>query len=116
MSQLLRASSLVVLPSEHEALPTTLIEAAACGVPVVATDIDGIPEVVIDGETGLLVPLGDEEALARNVTALLGDAPRRARMGQNARAMAEDRFNSHRWAERLCEVYDQAARMRRSGR
>lgn len=116
VSQLLRASSLVVLPSEHEALPTTLIEAAACGVPVVATDIDGIPEVVIDGETGLLVPLGDEEALARNVTALLGDAPRRARMGQNARAMAEDRFNSHRWAERLCEVYDQAARMRRSGR
>ncbi len=111
--RLLRASSLVVLPSEHEALPTTLIEAAACGVPVVATDVDGIPEVVIDGETGLLVPPGDEPALARDVTALLEDHSRRASMGQNARAMAEDRFNARRWAERLYEVYEQVVRVGR---
>jgi glycosyltransferase involved in cell wall biosynthesis len=111
--RLLRASSLVVLPSEHEALPTTLIEAAACGVPVVATDVDGIPEVVIDGETGLLVPPDDPLALARGVTALLEDRPRRVLMGQNARTMAEDRFNARRWAERLYEIYEQAARVGR---
>ncbi len=117
VSRLIRASSLVVLPSEHEALPTTLIEAAACGRPVVATDVDGIPEVVENGVTGLLVPVGDEAALAREVTALLGDAPRRARMGENARALAEKRFNARGWAERLYEIYEQAAgRRRRLGR
>jgi glycosyltransferase involved in cell wall biosynthesis len=109
VSQIIRASSLVILPSEHEALPTTLIEAAACGRPVVASDIDGIPEVVIDGETGLLVPVGDEVVLADRVTALLDDEPRRRRMGASARAMAEDRFSAHRWAERLYEIYQQAA-------
>ncbi len=113
VSGIIRASSLVILPSEHEALPTTLIEAAACGRPVVASDIDGIPEVVIDGETGLLVPVGDEVALADRVTALLDDEPRRRRMGASARAMAEDRFSAHRWAERLYEIYEQAALERR---
>ena len=116
VSRLLRASTLVVLPSEHEALPTTLIEAAACGRPVVASDVDGIPEVVVSGVTGLLVPVGDDVALAREVTALLGDVPRRIRMGESARAMAEERFNARRWAERLYEVYEQAAHGGRLGR
>jgi glycosyltransferase involved in cell wall biosynthesis len=110
VSRIIRASSLVILPSEHEALPTTLIEAAACGRPVVASDIDGIPEVVVDGETGLLVPVGDEVALSDRVTALLDDEPRRLRMGERARARAEERFSAHRWAERLHEVYEQACR------
>jgi glycosyltransferase involved in cell wall biosynthesis len=110
VSRIMRASSLVILPSEHEALPTTLIEAAACGRPVVASDIDGIPEVVIDGETGLLVPVGDEAALSDRVTALLDDEPRRLSMGASARAMAEGRFSAHRWAERLHEVYERAGR------
>lgn len=110
VSRIIRASSLVILPSEHEALPTTLIEAAACGRPVVASDVDGIPEVVVDGETGLLVPVGDEAALSDRVTALLDDEPRRLRMGERARARAEDRFSAHRWAERLHEVYEQACR------
>ncbi len=116
VSRLIRASTLVVLPSEHEALPTTLIEAAACGRPVVATDVDGIPEVVMDGETGLLVPVGDEVALAREVTALLGDEPRRLRMGEDARALAEERFDARRWAERLYEIYERAARAGWAGR
>lgn len=109
VSRLMRASSLVILPSEHEALPTTLIEAAACGRPVVASDVDGIPEVVIDGETGLLVPVGDEVALADAVSALLEDEPLRLRMGARARELAEERFSAYHWAERLCEVYTRAS-------
>jgi glycosyltransferase involved in cell wall biosynthesis len=116
VAQLIRASTLVVLPSEHEALPTTLIEAAACGRPVVATDVDGVPEVVMDGETGLLVAPGDEFALAQAVTALLGDEPRRLRMGARARALAQERFDARRWAERLYEIYERVARAGRAGR
>jgi glycosyltransferase involved in cell wall biosynthesis len=116
VAQLIRASTLVLLPSEHEALPTTLIEAAACGRPVVATDVDGVPEVVMDGETGLLVTPGDEFALAQAVTALLGDEPRRLRMGARARALAQERFDARRWAERLYEIYERVARAGRAGR
>lgn len=109
VADLIRASSLVLLPSEHEALPTTLMEAAACGRPVIATDVDGVPEVVVDGETGLLVPFGEMDALARATIALLEDEPRRRAMGERAHRLAEERFDTHRWAERLFEVYAHVA-------
>jgi glycosyltransferase involved in cell wall biosynthesis len=108
VAQLLRASSLVVQPTEHEALPTTLIEAAACGIAVVASDVDGVPEVVADGETGLLVPFGDHEAFAAAVIELLEDEPRRATMAARARQLAEERFDARRWAARLADVYARA--------
>jgi glycosyltransferase involved in cell wall biosynthesis len=113
VADLIRASSLVLLPSQHEALPTTLIEAAACGRVVIATDVDGIPEVVADGETGLLVPFGDAEALGEAMIALLEDEPRRRAMGANARRLAEQRFDAKRWAARLYESYVQACDRRR---
>ena len=108
VAELMRASDLLLLPSQHEALPTTLIEAAACGRPVVSTDVDGVPEVVIDGETGLLIPVGDSRALADAVVALLADEPRRRAMGVRARALAEERFDARLWARRLHEVYADA--------
>ena len=76
-------------------------------------EVSFTPVLVVDGETGLLVPLRDEPAFARGVTALLEDEPRRARMGSAARAMAEDRFDARRWAGRLYQVYEQAARVGR---
>jgi glycosyltransferase involved in cell wall biosynthesis len=109
---LVRASELVVLPSQHEALPTTLIEAAACGRAVISTDIDGVPEVVTDGETGLLVPVDDHRALAQSLLTLLSDEPRRRAMGQRARLLAEQRFDAQRWAKRLYELYSQASNTR----
>jgi glycosyltransferase involved in cell wall biosynthesis len=113
VARLIRASWLLSLPSQHEALPTTLIEAAACGRPVVATNVDGIPEVVTDGQTGLLVPWDDQQSLAEALTSLLADETRRREMGVKARALAEDRFDAQRWAERLYGIYASVARVDR---
>jgi len=112
VAELMRASTLLALPSQHEALPTTLIEAAACGRAVIATDVDGVPEVVADGSTGLLVPFGDAHALARATLELLEDGERRAQMEREARALALARFDDRRWARRLYAAYERAAAAR----
>jgi glycosyltransferase involved in cell wall biosynthesis len=91
---LLAAPSVTARDGDCEGLPTILCEAAACGLPAVATRHSGIPEAVVDGETGLLVPERDPAALASALSALLGDAPSRERMSRAARALAELRFDS----------------------
>lgn len=108
VAQLMSAATLVVLPAETEALPTTLVEAAAAGKAVVATDVEGVPEVVIHDVTGVLVPSRDAHALARAVTTLLLDEQRRARMEIEARMLAERRFDMYEWAGRLRSVYEGA--------
>jgi len=107
--QLLAASTLALLPTWTEALPTALVEAAACGLPAVASAVGGVPEVVADGSSGLLVPPGDPAALAAAVTAVLRDDGRRTEMGRAARALAERRFDAVRWAGRLRAGYAAAA-------
>jgi len=102
---LLQASTLVALPSLTEALPTALIEAAACGKAVVATRVGGVPEVVEHGRTGLLVPPADVAAFGGAVVELLLDPACRARMETEARVIAEERFDAHAWARRLSEIY-----------
>lgn len=110
---LLQAATVVLLPSETEAFPTTLLEAAACGKPVVATPVGGIPEIVSDGETGLLVPYADPAGLSGAVRGLLADPTRTASMGENARRLAEERFGAKLWARRLDAVYTAALDGRR---
>ncbi|MCA0305661.1 MAG: glycosyltransferase family 4 protein [Proteobacteria bacterium] len=91
---LLPAADLIVAPSRwHEAFCLTVAEAAACGVPAVATTVGGVPEVVADGETGLLVPPGDRAALLAAIDRLLGDEPRRRAMAGAARDRAEAAFS-----------------------
>ena len=107
--EVLRASSLVVLPSESEALPTTLIEAAASGLAAVAFRVGGVPEVVSHGETGFLVDTGDVEGFASSVVRLLEDDALRARMGEAARRLAEERFDAETWVRRMRAVYEAAA-------
>jgi glycosyltransferase involved in cell wall biosynthesis len=85
----LAALDLFVLASHAEGLPTALLEAMAVGVPVVATPVGGVPEIVRDGETGKLVPVGDPAALATAIADLLADGPGRARLAQAARTVAE---------------------------
>ena len=105
---ILAGSSVALLPTYIEALPTALIEAAACGVPAVATRVGGVPEVVADGVTGLLFQRGDLAAIPRAVVALLTDPARRAAMSAAARARAEAHFDGEQWAGRLRSMYDDA--------
>jgi glycosyltransferase involved in cell wall biosynthesis len=105
---LLEASDVVLHPSHHEALPTTLIEAAAAGVPSLATDVGGVSEIVIDGVTGILVgspPRADD--LERALEALLLDRDLRAQLGRAARARFESEFRVERWVERTRAIYDE---------
>lgn len=105
---ILRASTLALLPSLTEALPTAVIEAAAAGLATVATTVGGTPEIVDDGRTGLLVAPGDPVALGDAVVELLLDPARRDRYGSAARRLAADRFDLRRWAQRLAAMYEGA--------
>ena len=84
---------LYVHPSLKEAFGLAVVEAMAMGKAVVATMTGGLPEVVAQGETGLLVPPGDAESLAATVVSLLLDGVRREQMGRNGRARVHERFS-----------------------
>jgi glycosyltransferase involved in cell wall biosynthesis len=99
-----RAADVVVLSSRHEGTPATLIEAAAAGRPVVATNVGGVSDVVIDEVTGLLVQAGDPAALASGTLDLLRDPQRARAMGLAGRRHAE-RFSSRRLAGDLAALY-----------
>ncbi len=81
-----------VLAAHSEAMPLALVEASACGLPIVCTDVGGNREVVVDGETGLLVPAGDADRLAAALARLCEDSALRTRFGEAARRRAEKRF------------------------
>lgn len=100
-----RESHVACLPSHREGLPKALIEAAACGRPIVTTDVPGCREVVRDGVEGLLVPARDARALADAIAALAADPERRARMGAAARARAEAEFGNERVIAATHAVY-----------
>lgn len=82
---LMAAADVFTLSSAHEGLPVAVMEAFACGLPVVATSVGGLPQQVEHGVHGLLVPPGDTEALATALTTMAGDADLRGRMGEAAR-------------------------------
>ncbi|MBP2415923.1 glycosyltransferase [Microlunatus capsulatus] len=106
----LRGSELVVLPSIYgENLPTVLMEAGGCARPVVASDVGGISDIVADGETGLLVPPGQPDALGAAVLRVLDDPALGRRLGEAGRLRMEERFDAHLWARNLCGLYARAA-------
>jgi len=94
IAELWARSHIAVLPSRREGLPKSLLEAAACGRPMVATDAPGCREVAIPDRTGLLVPVDDARALAAALSRLAGDADLRARFGAEARRLAVERFSA----------------------
>jgi len=102
---LLRRASLFVLPSYHEGLPMALVEALAAGLPVVATPVGGIPELVKDGENGFLVPPGDVETLADRLAILATNDDLRQRMGQQSRDIAERELDVKPYVARLVTLY-----------
>jgi glycosyltransferase involved in cell wall biosynthesis len=107
-SVLVGAFDVSVLASRWEGLPRTVVEAAAAGVPVVANPVGGVPEVVEDGVSGLLFPVGDETALARALARLEGDTAERRRLAQAAAARVSDEFSMATTAERLVAVWEAA--------
>jgi len=107
MASYLRALDLLVLPSAWEAFPLAVLEAMACEVPVLATRVGGIPEAVLDGRTGRLVPPGDCGALAQALGELLADAPGRERLGAEGRRHVAERFDVEVMVDQVAGVYDQ---------
>ncbi len=106
VAALYAASHIAVLPSYREGLPKSLIEAAACARAVVTTDVPGCRDAIEPGETGLLVPVRDAQALADAIARLAEDAALRQRMGAAGRALAEREFNIERVARIQVELYD----------
>lgn len=110
---LLAAPSLTAADGDREGLPTVVVEAAASGLPVVGSDHSGIPEAVVDGRSGFLVPEGDVGALATRIDALCALPDLRARMSAEARALAEARFDLARQTRILEGHYDRLLSARR---
>lgn len=108
--QWLRAFDVFALPSLAEGISNTLLEAMASGVPAIASSVGGNPELVVEGETGALVPAGDADALAGALVAYLGDPGRRAAHGAAARRRAQTRFAIPRMVERYAGLYDRVLR------
>ena len=111
-----RASIAAVVPSRwHENQPLTVLEAFGAAVPVVATDLGGLPELVRDGLDGLVVPSERPAALAAALDSLVQDPERALTMGRTARARVLADFSTQTHLERLGEAYDEATRHRASG-
>ena len=104
VADLMAAADLFTLPSHREGMPRSIIEAMMTGLPVVATDIRGSREEVIDGQTGLLVPVADAAALAGALNRLLRDPATRAAMGAAGRTRALDLYDENKVIARQLEL------------
>lgn len=103
---LMQAADCLICPSVWgEAAGLVNLEASACGLPVVASRVGGIPEFIEDGRTGLFFPPGDSRALADRLRLLLEDETARARMSREARAVAIERFSKDRWIDDHLSLY-----------
>ena len=100
------AADVLLMPSRYEGLPMTLLEAMAMGLPVVASQLDGIAEVIGDGREGFLVPSDDAPLFVERTAALLQDADLSSRIAQNARAKIEACFSVERMTSAVEEIYD----------
>lgn len=107
---------LFVLPSLWEGLPLVLLEAMAARLPVVATAVGGTPELVVDGETGILVPPADVEALTTAMQQLLSAQDLRQRMGQKGRLRVEQEFSAAKAVRETTALYEQLVQQKLSGK
>jgi glycosyltransferase involved in cell wall biosynthesis len=96
------------LPSEIDKSPYSVLEAMFAGLPVVSTNVGGIPEMVVDGETGYLVPPDDDVAIADAIEKLLTDDTRRVAMGHASRARAYERFDARKTTADLIGIIAEA--------
>ncbi len=107
LERVIPSLDLVVHPALMEGLGISLLQAAACEVPIVACQVGGVPEIVRDGENGLLVLPGDEKALAAAVERILGDRSAARRMGRRGREIAEQTFSIDTMVEGNHRIYQE---------
>ncbi len=106
--EILSMLDVLVLPSLNEAVGRVLLEAGAAGKPIVATDVGGVPEVLKNGETGILVPPRDPGRMAEAVAGLLRDEKRRHRMGRAAKDWVRKRFDEDKMISQLRDIYEES--------
>jgi len=105
-----------VLSSDYEGIALALVEATASGLPVVATAVGGVPEVIVDGFNGLLVPPRQPKALAQAIVRLLVDPDLARRRGKAGRQRAEELFDAKVMAEKTVKVYEEVVALRQRKR
>ena len=110
--ELMRGLDLFVLPSLREGISNTILEAMASGLPVIATNVGGNPELVVDGETGRLVPPSDPVAMADAIQSYLKDPAKLQRHGQAGRKRVEEKFSIEKMVEGYLGVYDEVLERR----
>ncbi|HRX69992.1 MAG: TIGR03088 family PEP-CTERM/XrtA system glycosyltransferase [Candidatus Competibacteraceae bacterium] len=106
VSEMLRSFDLFVLPSQAEGISNTILEAMACGLPVVATEVGGNAELVVAGKTGRLIPASDPEALALAIREYMDDPGRMLAHGAAGRQRIEERFSMETMVDAYLKVYD----------
>jgi glycosyltransferase involved in cell wall biosynthesis len=106
VQEILARTSVCVLPSHHEGKPVALLEAMSYGCSCVATPVGGVPDLIEDGVTGVLVPVGDPGALAEGILRVTEDPVLRRAIGVNARKLIEEDYEIKRVAEELADLYE----------
>ena len=104
--EILSLTDIFVLPSLREGLPLTILEAMACGKPVITTNVGGVPEVVKDGVSGILVPPEDPEAIHSAMNELLDDREKLKKMGHNGKRVFSESFDSKTMIGKIEDLYD----------
>ena len=112
VASLIPGFDIVLHASRWEGLPRAIVQGLLAGVPAISFDNDGAPEVVIDGKTGLLVPLGDREGLRSAIISLAQDPGLRDRLGAAGRSQCLARFGWRRMVDQLDELYRRLAKDR----
>lgn len=107
VGRLLAASAVGVLTSKAEGFSNAILEYMAAGLPVVATDVGGVREAIVEGETGFVVPAGDDQKMAERIIEVLGDSERARNMGQQGKAIVAEKFASEHHLRNTLELYEE---------
>jgi glycosyltransferase involved in cell wall biosynthesis len=111
VANLLFASDVGVLSSKAEGFSNAILEYMAAGLPVVATDVGGVREAIVEGETGFVVPAGDDQKMAERIIEVLGDSERARNMGRQGKSIVAQKFASEHHLRNTLELYDELLSM-----